>query len=80
MVDENEIVQNLYTYKPYKERILFNYLRNEAIENDNFPKEKAISLWMENLVLKNDWLYAILEIKSSSTNYINLSSIKMYTI
>lgn len=28
LVDEREIVQNLYSYKPYKERILFNYLRN----------------------------------------------------
>ena len=55
MIDENEIVQNLYTYKPYKERILFNYLRNEAIENDNFPKEKAISLWRYIPIRRIDW-------------------------
>lgn len=34
MVDEREVVQNLYTYKPYKERIIFNYLRSEFVEEN----------------------------------------------
>lgn len=32
MVDEKEIVQKLYEYKPLKDRIVFNYLRNTIIE------------------------------------------------
>ena len=36
LVDEREIIQNLYAYKPHKQKILFNYLRNQDIVEDNY--------------------------------------------
>ena len=35
LVDEQEVTQNLYCYKPYKEKILFHYLRNDLIEQES---------------------------------------------